>query len=100
MRSGDPSDPLLLQVLPLGAEAETVAGFASDALDEQNAHAGTGLLQKYEGRALLIATGVARCIVVTASAETFHTARNHGGWPIGNRLWNGCDRRVPFVKSS
>jgi EF-P beta-lysylation protein EpmB len=57
MRPGDPSDPLLLQVLPLGAEAETVAGFASDALDEQNAHAAPGLLQKYEGRALLIATG-------------------------------------------
>ena len=57
MRPGDPSDPLLLQVLPLGAEAETFAGFASDALDEQNAHAAPGLLQKYEGRALLIATG-------------------------------------------
>jgi EF-P beta-lysylation protein EpmB len=57
MRPGDPSDPLLLQVLPLGAEAEAVAGFASDALDEQNAHAAPGLLQKYEGRALLIATG-------------------------------------------
>jgi EF-P beta-lysylation protein EpmB len=57
MRPGDPSDPLLLQVLPLGAEAETVAGFASDALDEHSAHAAPGLLQKYEGRALLIATG-------------------------------------------
>jgi EF-P beta-lysylation protein EpmB len=57
MRPGDPSDPLLLQVLPLGAEAETVIGFTSDALDEQNAHAAPGLLQKYEGRALMIATG-------------------------------------------
>jgi EF-P beta-lysylation protein EpmB len=57
MRPGDPLDPLLLQVLPLGVEAEQVPGFQSDALDEQHAHAAPGLLQKYSGRALLIATG-------------------------------------------
>jgi EF-P beta-lysylation protein EpmB len=57
MRRGDPADPLLLQVLPLGAEANVVAGFPADALDEQNAHAAPGLLQKYDGRALLIAAG-------------------------------------------
>jgi len=57
MRTGDPSDPLLLQVLPLGAEARPVAGFAADALDEQSAHVAPGLLQKYVGRALLVATG-------------------------------------------
>jgi EF-P beta-lysylation protein EpmB len=57
MRPGDPRDPLLLQVLPLGAEADRVPGFVSDALAEQNAHAAPGLLQKYVGRALLISTG-------------------------------------------
>ena len=57
MRRGDPRDPLLLQVLPLGAEADSVPGFEADALDEQSAHAAPGLLQKYAGRALLIATG-------------------------------------------
>jgi EF-P beta-lysylation protein EpmB len=57
MRRGDPSDPLLLQVLPLGAEAKPVPGFSADALDEGQAHVAPGLLQKYAGRALLVATG-------------------------------------------
>lgn len=57
MQPGDPRDPLLLQVLPLGAETEPVPGFAADALDEAQAHIAPGLLQKYAGRALLIATG-------------------------------------------
>jgi len=57
MRPGDPDDPLLRQVLPLGAEVDSVPGFESDALAERRAHAAPGLLQKYAGRALLIAAG-------------------------------------------
>lgn len=57
MRPGDPHDPLLLQVLPLGAEEHVVAGFTDDAVGDGEAHRAPGLLQKYAGRALLIATG-------------------------------------------
>jgi L-lysine 2,3-aminomutase len=57
MRRGDPSDPLLRQVLPLDAELESVAGFASDPLDEASAVSTPGLLRKYHGRALLMTTG-------------------------------------------
>ena len=57
MTVGDPSDPLLRQVLPIDSEAEEVPGFTTDALDESAAHIAPGLLQKYAGRALLIATG-------------------------------------------
>ncbi len=57
MRPGDPHDPLLRQVLPLGAERRTVEGFVADPLEEAEARLGGGLLQKYRGRALLIATG-------------------------------------------
>lgn len=57
MRRGDPADPLLLQVLPLGAEAEEVAGFTSDPVGDLAALAGPGLLHKYAGRALLVTTG-------------------------------------------
>lgn len=58
MRKGDAHDPLLRQVLPLDEEMRTVAGFASlDAVGDAAARAGTGLLQKYRGRALLVATG-------------------------------------------
>jgi L-lysine 2,3-aminomutase len=56
MRHGDPHDPLLRQVLPIAQEQQDTAGFVSDPLDEQHALRAPGLLQKYRGRALLIAT--------------------------------------------
>jgi EF-P beta-lysylation protein EpmB len=57
MRRRDPRDPLLRQVLPLGAELEAVAGFRDDPVGDRPASLGTGLLRKYHGRVLLIATG-------------------------------------------
>ncbi|MET1162110.1 MAG: EF-P beta-lysylation protein EpmB, partial [Pseudoxanthomonas sp.] len=58
MRAGDPHDPLLRQVLPLDDEMRVVPGFASlDAVGDAAARVGAGLLQKYRGRALLVATG-------------------------------------------
>lgn len=57
MEPGNPRDPLLLQVLPLGAEEETAVGFSADAVGDSAARAAPGLLQKYTGRALLITTG-------------------------------------------
>lgn len=55
MRKGDPRDPLLRQVLPLKHEVDDVAGFGHDPLDEQAVSRG-GVLRKYPGRALFIAT--------------------------------------------
>ncbi|HHJ13015.1 MAG TPA: EF-P beta-lysylation protein EpmB [Gammaproteobacteria bacterium] len=57
MRPGDPEDPLLRQVLPLGAELETVPGFVADPLREAQAMPVPGLLHKYRGRVLLTLTG-------------------------------------------
>jgi EF-P beta-lysylation protein EpmB len=57
MRPGDPRDPLLLQVLPRGAEREEAPGFTADPLDEARALAAPGLVRKYAGRALLLAAG-------------------------------------------
>jgi len=57
MRPRDPADPLLLQVLPQAAEHDHVAGYAIDAVGDMAAKAGHGLLHKYDGRALLIASG-------------------------------------------
>jgi EF-P beta-lysylation protein EpmB len=56
MRKRDPRDPLLLQVLPRPAEAEAVPGFTADPVGEQGL-AATGVIEKYPGRALLIASG-------------------------------------------
>jgi len=57
MRPGDPDDPLLRQVLPLASELDGVPGYSSDAVGDIAARAANGVLHKYEGRALLIATG-------------------------------------------
>ena len=56
MNKRDLDDPLLLQVLPRAAENTGAAGFSDDPLGEQ-AIAGEGVIQKYRGRALLIASG-------------------------------------------
>ncbi|AFL72291.1 EF-P beta-lysylation protein EpmB [Thiocystis violascens] len=57
MRPGDPEDPLLRQVLPLALEQARIPGYVMDPVDDTAADRGHGLLQKYAGRALLIATG-------------------------------------------
>jgi EF-P beta-lysylation protein EpmB len=57
MRRGDADDPLLLQVLPRAAELRDVPGFTRDAVGDLDARAGRGVLHKYRGRALLVATG-------------------------------------------
>lgn len=57
MRPGDPDDPLLRQVLPLDDEYRPVPGFSSDAVGDLASRGAPGVLHKYDGRALLIATG-------------------------------------------
>jgi len=59
MRYGDPDDPLLKQVLALPDENVAVDGFVKDPLHEtvDGISKAPGLLQKYKGRALMIATG-------------------------------------------
>ena len=57
MRHGDPADPLLRQVLPVDDEMRIVPGFGLDAVGDAAARTGTGVIQKYRGRALLVATG-------------------------------------------
>jgi EF-P beta-lysylation protein EpmB len=57
MRHGDARDPLLLQVLPQLAEFDEVPGFVVDAVGDLDARAAHGVLHKYQGRALLIASG-------------------------------------------
>jgi len=54
MQPGNPRDPLLLQVLPLGREGDDTPGFVSDPLREADANSVPGLLHKYHGRALLL----------------------------------------------
>ncbi len=57
MRHGDPRDPLLRQVLPLDDEMRPMPGFGLDAVGDGAAKTAPGVIQKYRGRALLVATG-------------------------------------------
>lgn len=58
IQRGDPTDPLLRQVMPTAAEEEAAEGFTSDPVGESAAALTPGLLQKYAGRALMVVTGV------------------------------------------
>lgn len=89
MRRGDAADPLLLQVLPQASELDAVPGFTLDAVGDLDARVESGMLHKYRGRALLIATG--SCAVhcrycfrrhfpyaqETAAANRWHAAIEH-----------------------
>lgn len=56
IKQGDPLDPLLRQVLPLGQEQLSVPGFVQDALQEQRFNPVPGVLHKYPNRVLLTVT--------------------------------------------
>ena len=57
IRTGDPADPLLLQVLPTRRENRPDPESSADPVGDREALAAPGLLHKYDGRALLVATG-------------------------------------------
>jgi EF-P beta-lysylation protein EpmB len=57
MERGNPADPLLRQVLPLGEELANVEGFSHDPVGDLAASPWPGFVHKYRGRVLLIATG-------------------------------------------
>lgn len=57
MRKGDPLDPLFLQVWPQPAEADQIPGFGIDAVGDLHKVRDGGLIHKYNGRILVVATG-------------------------------------------
>lgn len=57
MTPGDPGDPLLRQVLPVGDELREAAGFCDDPVGDRQATRNGGILSKYLGRSLLITSG-------------------------------------------
>ena len=57
IEKGDPNDPLLLQVMTTPAESVAVDGFDADPVGDMNAFSAPSVLHKYQGRALVIASG-------------------------------------------
>ncbi|MDG1820062.1 MAG: EF-P beta-lysylation protein EpmB [Porticoccaceae bacterium] len=54
MQANNPSDPLLLQVLPVKAELSEVEGYSKDPLDEATHNPIAGIVHKYANRLLLV----------------------------------------------
>ena len=94
MKPGDPHDPLLRQVLPLLAETERPAGFVTDPVGDMAARTGAapGVLQKYHGRALLIATGA--CAV-----NCRYCFRRHFPYEAENASRHGFEAALGFLRS-
>lgn len=57
MRKGDAHDPLFLQVWPSARESDITPGYVVDAVGDLGKIREAGLIHKYHGRVLLVATG-------------------------------------------
>jgi len=79
IRRGDPDDPLLRQVLPLGAELDETPGYVDDPVGDLQSLAGTGVLHKYHGRALLVTTGACAIHCRYCFRREFPYAGQHAG---------------------
>jgi L-lysine 2,3-aminomutase len=92
MRRGDPDDPLLRQVLPLDDEMQPVPGFTPDAVGDGLSRAGQGVIHKYEGRALLVATG-------SCAVHCRYCFRRHFPYAEESAAANGWQAAVEAIRA-
>ncbi len=95
IQPGDPDDPLLLQVLPRKEETRPSPGFTTDPVGDAEACWGPGLLRKYRGRVLIVATG--QC-----SVHCRFCFRRHFPYHSGDEqppLSDGCLKRLAETPS-
>ncbi|PHS66286.1 MAG: EF-P beta-lysylation protein EpmB [Thalassobium sp.] len=83
MQPGDADDPLLLQVLPQATENEHRPGYITDPLAEKDTNIQPGIIHKYRGRILLLAT--AGCAVNCRYCFRRHFA--YADNRIGRKQW-------------
>jgi len=91
MQPGNPTDPLLLQVLPLHLELLPQPGFAEDPVGDHAAEQQAGVLQKYQGRALLITTGA--CAI-----HCRYCFRRHYPYADSNAARDGWDDTLNLLR--
>jgi EF-P beta-lysylation protein EpmB len=92
MEKGNAQDPLLLQVLPLQKENQTVVGFSTDPLQEKEANVLPGLLHKYHGRVLWIVTG--GCAI-----HCRYCFRRHFAYDDNNPNQAGWGKIIDYIKA-
>lgn len=91
MQPGDPTDPLLLQVLPLMAETMTVPNYSRDPLKEKTQNPVPGLLHKYKSRVLLTMTGA--CAI-----NCRYCFRRHFPYDENNPGRQGWQAAIDYIK--
>jgi len=92
MRHGDPNDPLLRQVLPVAHEAKRTSGFRMDPVGDMDAMTVPGVLHKYRGRVLLVATGA--CAV-----HCRYCFRRHFPYRQANAARDGWQAALDYLRS-
>jgi len=90
MRYGDAHDPLLRQVLPINAEMQPVPGFSVDAVGDSAARASEGVIHKYQGRVLLVATG-------SCAIHCRYCFRRHFNYSQENAARNGWRNAIAHI---
>ena len=91
IQAGDPEDPLLLQILPVKHELESVPGYTKDPLAEADSLFQPGLLQKYDGRALLLVTPV--CAI-----NCRYCFRRHYPYDDKGHFWRQIKNNIQLIK--
>lgn len=91
IRTGSPDDPLLLQIFPVRQELESVPGYIEDPLAEADSLFQPGLLQKYDGRALLLVTP--GCAI-----NCRYCFRRHYPYDDKGHLWGQIQNNIQLIK--
>lgn len=91
MRFGDANDPLLRQVLSSPAELLDAPGFTQDAVGDRAALAARGVLHKYDGRALLIATG-------SCAVNCRYCFRRHFGYADETAATHRWNEAIAYIR--
>lgn len=90
MEKGNPKDPLLLQVLPLGQELQPATGFSLDPLAEKSATRAPGLLHKYRDRVLFTLTSA--CAI-----NCRYCFRRHFPYADNNPAIQGWQQAISYI---
>jgi EF-P beta-lysylation protein EpmB len=91
MQPGNPADPLLRQVLPSREECQFEPGFSHDPVGESQFQPARGLLQKYQGRVLLVATG-------SCAIHCRYCFRRHFPYGHGDRTRSAWDEAINHIE--
>ena len=92
MEPENSEDPLLKQVLPIGAECEDVSGYSMDPLAEQTSNPVDGVIHKYKGRLLLVISGA--CAINCRFCFRRHFP--YGDNQLGGENWQ---QAVDYIRS-